>query len=74
MNIIHNHQQLKIKTNYGLLGVGGSLQKDLNLATQALEDVAMESANVAKEVSKEVLNPLAKFTKVNDITELLNYS
>ena len=45
-------------------GIGGSLQKDLNVATQALEDVALESANVAKEVSKEVFNPLAKFTKV----------
>merc|ERR1712073_157927 len=44
-------------------GISGSLQKDLNVATQALEDVAFESANVAKEVSKEVLNPLAKFTK-----------
>jgi len=44
-------------------GIGGSLQKDLNVATQALEDVALESANVAKEVSKEVFNPLAKFTK-----------
>ena len=46
------------------IGIGGSLQKDLNVATQALEDVALESANVAKEVSKEVFNPLAKFTKV----------
>ena len=46
------------------VGISGSLQKDLNVATQALEDVALESANVAKEVSKEVLNPLAKFTKV----------
>lgn len=46
--------------------IGGSLQKDLNVATQALEDVALESANVAKEVSKEVLNPLAKFTKVRE--------
>ena len=53
-----------LKANYCILGVSGSLQKDLNLATQALEDVALESANVAKEVSKEVLNPLAKFTKV----------
>ena len=56
-----------MKANCCILGVSGSLQKDLNLATQALEDVALESANVAKEVSKEVLNPLAKFTKV-DIT------
>ena len=49
---------------YQITGISGSLQKDLNVATQALEDVAFESANVAKEVSKEVLNPLAKFTKV----------
>ena len=35
---------------------GGSLQKDLNVATQALGDVAIESA-------KEVLNPFAKLTK-----------
>ena len=42
------------------------MQKDLNTATQALEDVALESANVAKEViPKEVFNPLAKFTKVS---------
>ena len=51
------------KLNF-ITDLGGSLQKDLNVATQALEDVALESANVAKEVSKEVLNPLAKFTKV----------
>ena len=44
--------------------LGGSLQKDLNVATQALEDVALGSANVATEVSKEIFNPLAKFTKV----------
>ena len=50
--------------------IGGSLQKDLNVATQALEDVALESANVAKEGSKEVLNPLAKFTKVKTISTL----
>ena len=57
-----------MKINYRLSGVSGSLQKDLNLATQALEDVAVESANVAKEVlPKEVLNPLAKFTKVRII-------
>ena len=53
--------------------IGGSLQKDLNVATQALEDVALESANVAKEVSKEVLNPLAKFTKVKTISTLFCY-
>ena len=52
------------KLNF-ITDLGGSLQKDLNVATQALEDVALESANVAKEVSKEVLNPLAKFTKVS---------
>ena len=53
------------KLNF-ITDLGGSLQKDLNVATQALEDVALESANVAKEVSKEVLNPLAKFTKVRE--------
>ena len=51
--------------NCFLVGISGSLQKDLNVATQALEDVALESANVAKVlVPKEVYNPLAKFTKV----------
>ena len=51
---------------FSFAGLGGSLQKDLNSATQALEDVALESANVAKEViPKEVFNPLAKFTKVS---------
>ena len=55
---------IKLNTLNFITDLGGSLQKDLNVATQALEDVALESANVAKEVSKEVLNPLAKFTKV----------
>ena len=55
---------VKLNTLNFITDLGGSLQKDLNVATQALEDVALESANVAKEVSKEVLNPLAKFTKV----------
>ncbi len=55
---------VKLNTLNFIADLGGSLQKDLNVATQALEDVALESANVAKEVSKEVLNPLAKFTKV----------
>ena len=44
--------------------VPSKARSDLKLTTQALEDVALESANVAKEVSKEVFNPLAKFTKV----------
>ena len=56
---------IKLNTLNFITDLGGSLQKDLNVATQALEDVALESANVAKEVSKEVLNPLAKFTKVS---------
>ena len=57
---------IKLNTLNFITDLGGSLQKDLNVATQALEDVALESANVAKEVSKEVLNPLAKFTKVRE--------
>jgi hypothetical protein len=39
---------------------GGSLQKDLNIASQVLEDGAVETAAM---IEKGVLNPFAKFTK-----------
>lgn len=39
---------------------GGSLQKDLDIATQALEDGAVEATAI---IEKGVLNPFAKLTK-----------